>query len=95
VSDFEQHTAIIALMPKNMPDIPGIQKPTPSVEHTPMDCSLCDAPCWIGPAQLRMLTQNPARVRALCYMCIHRIGLADAPVVALDPEADEKPRMQT
>lgn len=84
--------AVIVLMPLNMPDIPGVPQYEPSIEHSLTDCQLCGTSCWIGPTQLRMLTQNPLQVRAYCIPCIARIGLADAKVYALDPNADKKPR---
>jgi hypothetical protein len=95
VSAFDEYAAIVALLPvdrASIPDVPGVEVPKPSIAHTLMDCSLCGASCWVGPAQLRMLRQNPDRVRGLCYGCIRRIGAADAPVVALDPNADDIPR---
>lgn len=90
---------IVAVMPSDpskMPevDVPG-GKPKPSIEHSLIDCKLCDCSCWIGPTQLRLLRQNPDDAIALCYMCIVRLGLADIAVKMLNPDADKIPRRPT
>lgn len=83
---------VVAVMPLKMPEIPGVEKPKPSIEHSLIDCKLCDQQCWIGPTQLRLVRQNPNVVKVLCYLCVYRLDLANGPFHALDPHADEKPR---
>lgn len=67
--------------------------PTPSTEHTLVDCELCGRKGWIGPAQ-RLKTLF-ADVDVVCYWCIFEAMEAGTQMVIskpLDATSDEKQR---
>lgn len=71
----------------------GIPMPTPSLEHTLIDCGQCGRKGWIGPAQRMKLLFNDVDV--LCYWCIFaemEEGVEMEINKPLDRTADERQR---
>lgn len=71
---------------------PGFQSPV-SVEHVLGVCDHCGAAVWVGPKQNELYEAGQAT--RVCYRCVHaddelREAFSDS--IALDPDADAKPR---
>ena len=75
---------------KLTPDAEAELKGIVSVRHVKTECQVCDQEMWIGP------TQAKAKGQRMCYEC-YTIVEANAQVQpdirALNPDADEVPRM--
>jgi hypothetical protein len=81
---------IVAVMPRNLPDFPGVETPRPSIADTLVRCQCCGQLGWVAPCQLAVLRGNPETVSALCFWCIGLSGLVKRAkkVVLTTPDCD-------